>query len=175
MANSNQGYPVAPDEGSAVDTAIPPVEIWLLDHNGKRMGARPEAEHPVHQTKGAYYRITFESGEVRLGHADEEGLLVEYGVQSPGSKAKLEWGEEEDARASARAPDDDELSDLFLYEEEISLVTGDDLEASQMLANLGYQGEGDEARSRFTADYGSADDETIAGAHDTGRERGATA
>ena len=37
----------APDEGSAVDTAIPPVEIWLLDHNGKRMGARPEAEHPA--------------------------------------------------------------------------------------------------------------------------------
>lgn len=171
MGDSNEGHPVAPDEPSAVDSAIPPIEIWLLDHTGKKMGVRADAEDPVHSTKGAYYRITFESGEVRVGHADEEGLLVEHGVAAPGRWAKLEWGEDEEDRASCREPDDDELSELFLYEARIALGTGDDLQASEMLSNLGYEGEDAASRDQFQADYGSSDDATIASVHETGQER----
>lgn len=68
----------------------------------------------------------------------------------------------------------EEIERAAMYEQEIALVAGDDLEPSQILANLGYEGEGDDPRSLFEADYGSSDDATIAEVHETGRERGVT-
>lgn len=172
MTGFDRGYPVVPDGASTIDAAIPPVKIWLLDHSGKRMGAQQSAELPDEQALGVFYRITFESGEVRAGYADKQGLLVEYGVHVVGRTARLEWGDSSDQHARSRGMYVDDWPEGFLYDEEITFDAIDELTPAQQLGNLGYVGQEADQRALFAADYGSSDDSAIADVYETGRERG---
>jgi hypothetical protein len=168
------GYPVAPssgDDSNTIHVATQTLSIWLLDHAGQRMGADPNADDPVDRIKGALYRLVLESGEVRWGNADANGLVVEYEVEAT-RKATLYWGEPDDkseTRPLADAPDDD-WEEYFLYQQPMVFDCApweDGGDAARQLANMGY-GDFDDPRSAFANDYGSSDDGSIGDAHDNG-------
>jgi hypothetical protein len=149
-----------------------PLQIYLLDYTGQRMGVDPNSPDPVRQAKGTLYRLILPSGEVRINHADEDGLLVEYGVP-PVGRMTIQWGEPEGEVPPLEDGLDDDWEAYFLYEQEFSvpeMAKDQQGMVDQRLANLGY-GDADDPRAAFANDYGSSDDDTIADVHDEGTPR----
>jgi hypothetical protein len=148
------------------------VGIWLHDHFGQRMGARPDSEDPVEQTLGAPYRIVFGVNQVRVGYADKDGLLTEYGIVVR-KICRIQWGKQEGANVAAPPETDADADGYYTYDEELFLDTtgsGED-KAPRQLLNLGYIGSEDEAREAFADDYSGSDDDLIAEVHATGRNK----
>ena len=151
-------FPVA-STGTDGSNSLPPglstLTLWLLNEDGKRMAADPNARDVARQAFGAPYLLTLASGQVCVGYADETGLLTIENVVAAGV-ATLEWGDTDDAPVRLPYCGDPAPTDQFLYSEEISLDVQptDDLETTRKASNMGYVGEGADLLAGFAADYG---------------------
>ncbi len=76
--------------GSPCEGTRGAVVMHLLDHEGKRMGAKPDSPKEEERTLGAPYRLTIGS-QVREGRASAEGVVMEQNLYLGGS-GLLEWG-----------------------------------------------------------------------------------
>lgn len=160
---------------------IAEMRLWLLDHQGRRMGADPSAADPILQVKGAPYRIVLPSGEIRCGYANAEGCVIETNFPNNVS-CEVRWGKRPETPYTVLPIEDEDAGDdsldelideFFMYSETIFVGAepeSSDL-ATQQLSNLGYEGSVDACRQSFAQDYGSSDDQAVCEAHDTGREK----
>jgi outer membrane protein OmpA-like peptidoglycan-associated protein len=131
------------------------VTLHLLDHEGKRMGARPDSPNELDRQLGAPYRLTIGS-QVREGRASAEGVLSEQNLYVGGS-CLLEWGAFPDVElADSSGTEGGKEPPRFLYSRPLFLGAGNTTgpDTARQLHNLGYLStDPEENRLRFLADY----------------------
>jgi outer membrane protein OmpA-like peptidoglycan-associated protein len=160
--------------GSPCEGVRGSVIMHLLDHEGRRMGARPDSPKEEERLQGAPYRLTIGS-QVREGRASAEGVLIEQNLYL-GGHGQVEWGAFPDVEL-APSPDADsgEPPPQFLYSRSLFLSTGSTLEpdTARQLFNLGYTSQdAEENQRRFLADYSLEDGETFEQAVDRVHQQG---
>jgi outer membrane protein OmpA-like peptidoglycan-associated protein len=167
------------------DVVISPLRVFLLDEQRKRMGADPSSPDATARVAGAPYRITFPSGEVRVGYADKDGMLTETDVPDFES-CTLEWGARDgndsiSTEASASSPDDldndfglpetaEDAEAFFLYRGTLILRGARGAgRILDFLANMGHRGNEAARRREFSEFYSASDNGLVASVHGTGR------
>jgi len=159
------------------------VQIWLLDHLGRRMGADPKATDEKDRKRGAPYCLIIPPDQTRTGYADSEGMVVERDLivkaqcvlywGTPEARDEPDRNEDDDGSASPTAAVDP-LSERYQYREEIFLDTtqdGEKPDLGKILHNLGYTGSAEEQQKALQRDYGSSDGALVVEIHESGKPR----
>jgi outer membrane protein OmpA-like peptidoglycan-associated protein len=149
---------------------ISPLRVFLHDEERQRMGARKDSPVLADQIAGAAYRIVFPDGEVRSGHADPDGLLVEDDVRDF-ETCRVYWGRRDDEAEATELPQTDEEADAYFSYRGTLVLHGSRGRGRtlELLANLGHAGDETARRAGFAKFYTDSTDAVIRSVHDTGK------